>query len=141
MSPPPRYSSMSVGDDLPALAIALDRADLARYASASGDDNPIHLDDTHAQGVGLPGVIAHGMLVMGMAARVVTQWLADPGAIVSYDAGFLRPVPVPLTGPVHLTVTGSIATKLPDGLVAIRIRASCNQANVLKRAVLVARVL
>jgi len=135
----PSYRSVSIGDELPPQSRTLGRADLVRYAAASGDDNLIHLDDTYARGVGLPGVIAHGMLVMGMAARVVTRWLGEPGAIVSYGAGFPRPVLVPPTGLVQLTFSGSISDKLPGGLIVIRLRASCNGTNVLKRATLVVR--
>src|ERR1700750_730177 len=67
------------------------RADLVRYAGASGDFNPIHWSDRVAAGVGLPGVIAHGMLTMALAGRLVTQWAGGPAAVRSYGVGLTRP--------------------------------------------------
>jgi hypothetical protein len=66
------------GTELPPLSLRVTRADLVRYAGASGDFNPIHWSDRVAAGVGLPGVIAHGMLTMALAGRLVTQWAGDP---------------------------------------------------------------
>ena len=71
------------------------RLDLVKYAGASGDFNPIHWSDRVADSVGLPGVVAHGMLTMALGGRVVTDWLGDPGAVLSYQVRFTRPVPVP----------------------------------------------
>ena len=68
---------------------------MVRYAGASGDFNPIHWSDRVAQQVGLPGVVAHGMLTMALAGRLVTGWLGDPGAVRSFSVRFTRPVPVP----------------------------------------------
>jgi acyl dehydratase len=76
------------------------RADLDRYAVASGDANPIHLDPAAAAAAGLPDVIAHGMLLMGLAMRVVTGRAGGPGAVRDCSARFLRPVPVPEDGAV-----------------------------------------
>jgi acyl dehydratase len=73
----------------------LTRADVVRYAGASGDFNPIHWSDRQARAIGLPGVIGHGLLTMGLALRVVTDWAGDPAAIRSYRARFARPVVVP----------------------------------------------
>jgi acyl dehydratase len=77
-------SGVAVGDELPPLSLRVTRADLVRYAGASGDFNPIHWSGRVATGVGLPGVIAHGMLTMALAGRLVTEWVGDPGAICSY---------------------------------------------------------
>jgi len=85
----------AVGDELPPLSLRVTRADLVRYAGASGDFNPIHWSDRVATGVGLPGVIAHGMLTMALAGRLVTDWTGDPGAVRSYGVRFTRPVVVP----------------------------------------------
>jgi acyl dehydratase len=71
------------------------RADLVRYAAASGDDNPIHLDEQFALAVGLPGVIAHGMLTMALAGRALTTWAGSPDAVVDFGVRFARPVLVP----------------------------------------------
>jgi acyl dehydratase len=83
------------GAQLPSLSVRLTRTDLLRYAGASGDLNPIHWSDRVATDVGLPGVIAHGMLTMALGGRVVTDWLGDPGRVLSYQVRFTRPVPVP----------------------------------------------
>src|SRR5437879_8104990 len=83
------------GAQLPPLSVRISRTDLVRYAGASGDFNPIHWNDRVAESVGLPGVVAHGMLTMALGGRVVTDWLGDPGAVVSYQVRFTRPVPVP----------------------------------------------
>jgi acyl dehydratase len=85
----------AVGDELPPLAVRVTRADLVRYAGASGDFNPIHWSDRVATSVGLPGVIAHGMLTMALAGRLVTDWVGDPGAMRTYGVRFTRPVVVP----------------------------------------------
>lgn len=83
------------GFELPGLTVTLKRADLVRYAGASGDFNPIHYSDRMATALGLPGVIAHGMLTMAEAGRVVTDWLGDPSRLVEYGVRFVKPVPVP----------------------------------------------
>lgn len=83
------------GAELPALQLRLGRTDLVRYAGASGDFNPIHWSDRVAESVGLPGVVAHGMLTMAIGARLITDWLGDPAAVLSYQVRFTRPVPVP----------------------------------------------
>jgi acyl dehydratase len=88
-------SSFEEGAELPPLSVTLTRTDVVRYAGASGDFNPIHWSDRVAQQVGLPGVVAHGMLTMALAGRLVTGWLGDPGAIRSFGVRFTRPVPVP----------------------------------------------
>ena len=84
-----------VGAELPPLSVRVTRADLVRYAGASGDFNPIHWSDRIATSVGLPGVIAHGMYTMALAGRLVTEWAGDPGAVLSFGTRFTRPVVVP----------------------------------------------
>jgi acyl dehydratase len=84
-----------VGTALPAQSFRLTRRDLVRYAGASGDFNTIHWSERHAKAVGLPDVIAHGMLTMATAGRVVTDWVGDPGRVVSYGVRFSAPVVVP----------------------------------------------
>ncbi|WP_028929143.1 MaoC family dehydratase [Pseudonocardia asaccharolytica] len=91
----PAWSAIAKGDELPPLELRLTRADLVRYAGASGDFNPIHWSDRTAAAVGLPGVIAHGMLTMALAGRLVTRWVGDPAAVRSYAVRFTRPVVVP----------------------------------------------
>lgn len=87
--------SLEVGQELARTTVALNRADLVRYAGASGDFNPIHWNDRFATEVGLPGVIAHGMLTMGAAVQLVTDWIGDPTAILDYQTRFAAMVPVP----------------------------------------------
>ncbi|WP_028937667.1 MaoC/PaaZ C-terminal domain-containing protein [Pseudonocardia spinosispora] len=83
------------GAELPPLQVHLSRTDLVRYAGASSDFNPIHWSDRVAESVGLPGVVAHGMLTMAIGARLITDWLGDPSSVLSYQVRFTRPVPVP----------------------------------------------
>lgn len=80
---------------LPTLNVWLTRESLVRYAGASLDFNPIHYSDHHARALGLPSVIAHGMLTMGVALRVATRWLGGPERLRSYSFRFTEPVPIP----------------------------------------------
>jgi acyl dehydratase len=102
-------TSVAPGDTLPPLTVQVTRADLVRYAGASGDFNPIHWSERFAVGVGLPNVIAHGMLTMALAGRLVTAWVGDPAAVVGYTARFTRPVVVPDDDEgVALELTGTV---------------------------------
>jgi acyl dehydratase len=105
----PKLSELVQGQELPAQSFPLSRADLVRYAGASGDFNPIHWNDRFAREVGLPGVIAHGMLTMATAIRVVTDWVGDSAAVLEYRTKFTNPVPVPDLDSAQLTVTAIIA--------------------------------
>lgn len=80
--------------ELPTQTFRVTRADLVRYAGASGDFNPIHWSDRFATKVGLPGVIAHGMFTMGAVVQLVTDWAGDPAAVVDFQTRFTKPVPV-----------------------------------------------
>ena len=82
-------SAVTEGDELPPLQVPVTRADLVRYAGASGDFNPIHWNERFAREVGLPDVIAHGMLTMALATRLVASWAGDPAA--SSSAGRASP--------------------------------------------------
>ena len=84
-----------VGHEFPPQSYVVTRADLVRYAGASGDFNPIHWSDRVATSVGLPGVVAHGMFTLALAGRALTEWAGDPGRVVSFGARFTRPVAVP----------------------------------------------
>lgn len=96
---------MTPGDALETRSYAVRRADLVRYAGASGDFNPIHWNDEVARAVGLPGVIAHGMYSMGVAARMVTGWVGDPAAIKRLRVRFSTMIEPGQT----LTVKGEVA--------------------------------
>jgi acyl dehydratase len=127
-------SDVQVGDELPAQSFRVQRADLVRYAGASGDFNPIHWSDRVAAGVGLPGVIAHGMLTMALAGRLVTQWAGDPAAVRSYGVRFTRPVVVPDDDEGALVeITGKVRD-VSDGVATVAITAVFDGKTVLGRA-------
>ena len=136
-----RYDEVDVGHELPGLQIPVRRLDLVRYAGASGDFNVIHWNERVARSVGLPDVIAHGMLTMAMAGRVVTDWVGDPGAVVSYGVRFTRPVPVPDDdeGAV-VEVTGTVGAKLDDERVRVDLTVTSSGQKVLGRAQAVVRL-
>lgn len=87
-------AELIVGTEIGSRTVEITRADLVKYAGASGDFNPIHWNERFAREVGLPGVIAHGMFTMGAAVQLVTDWIGDPGSVVSYGTRFTKPVPV-----------------------------------------------
>ena len=87
-----------MGVELDPRIFRVTREDLAAYAAASGDHNPIHSDDEVARSVGLPGVIAHGMYTLALAARYVEEWVGRRGEIRTIAAKFTKPVPVPPEG-------------------------------------------
>jgi acyl dehydratase len=131
----PSYDDVEVGHELPAQTFTIRRADLVRYAGASGDFNVIHWNERVATGVGLPDVIAHGMFTMALAARVVTDWAVDPGRVVEYGVRFTRPVPVPDDDDgADVEVSALVAAKLDDGRVRVDVTASHGGAKVLGRA-------
>jgi acyl dehydratase len=135
------FTDVSVGDELPSLTVTVSRADLVRYAGASLDFNPIHWNERLAVDVGLPDVIAHGMLTMALAGRLITDWVGDPAAIVSYGTKFTRPVVVPNDG-VGATVelTGKVREKRDDGTVVIDLVAKFAGQTVLGRPTAVVRL-
>ncbi|MGC3993947.1 MAG: MaoC/PaaZ C-terminal domain-containing protein [Propionicimonas sp.] len=123
-----------VGQVLPGFSRTLTRADLVRYAGASGDFNPIHWSDAAAAALGLPDVIAHGMLTMGTALRVVTDWAGDPARVLSYSVRFTKPVVVPADGGAVVEFGGTV-TKVADGVATVSIEATCGETKVLGAAV------
>ena len=131
---------IEVGTELPPLTVTFKRDDLVRYAGASGDFNPIHWSDRMAAALGLPGVIAHGMLTMASAARVVTDWLDDPADLVEYGVRFTKPVVVPDDGKGASVTFSARVDKVADGLAEIDITAVAGEEKVLGRARAVVRV-
>ncbi|MEV2274688.1 MaoC/PaaZ C-terminal domain-containing protein [Nocardiopsis sp. NPDC049922] len=117
---------------LPERRFTLTRSDLVRYAGASGDLNPIHFDERSADAVGLPGVIAHGMLTMGLAATAVTDWCGPTARVAEYESRFARPVVVPPGEGVELVVSGRVDAVLPEG-VRLVLTATCGGERVLAR--------
>ena len=85
-----RYDQAEPGTELPPRQYQVTRRDLVRYAGASGDFNVIHWNERIARSVGLPDVIAHGMLTMALAGRFVTEWAGDPGAVTEFGGPVLR---------------------------------------------------
>jgi len=128
------FDDVEVGTALPDQQFPVQRADLVRYAGASGDFNPIHWNERFAREVGLPDVIAHGMFTMALAARVVTDWVGDPGAIVDYGVRFTAPVVVPDAGGAVVEVTAAVAQKLDGRRVRVDLTATSEGAKVLGRA-------
>ncbi|MCJ1702956.1 MULTISPECIES: MaoC family dehydratase [unclassified Rathayibacter] len=104
----PVLSELTVGDVVGERRFHLERGSLVRYAGASGDFNPIHYRDDVAAEVGLPGVLAHGMLTMGTAVQVVVDWVGDPGRVVDYQVRFTRPVVVDPKEGAELDVVAKI---------------------------------
>jgi acyl dehydratase len=129
------YDDVEVGTELPPQSLPVRRADLVRYAGASGDFNVIHWNERIARSVGLPDVIAHGMFTMALAARAVTDWVGDPGAVLEYGTRFTRPVPVPDddTG-AQVDVAATVAAKLDERRVRVDLTVTSAGQKVLGRA-------
>jgi acyl dehydratase len=131
---------MDVGDELPPLQVRVTRSDLIRYAGAALDFNPIHWNEKLAKEVGLPDVIAHGMLTMALGGRLVTDWLGDPGAIVEYGVRFTRPVVVPNDDEGALVeLSGRVGERRDDGTLRVDITAVFDGKTVLGKAVAIVR--
>jgi acyl dehydratase len=137
----PSAADVAVGTELPEQVHRVTRADLVRYAGASGDFNPIHWNERVATQVGLPNVIAHGMFTMALAARAVTEWVGDPGAVVEYQVRFGRPVVVPDDDEgAELTVRGTVAAVLDEGRVRVDLTVTSAGEKVLSLARAVVRL-
>ncbi|WP_433535774.1 MaoC family dehydratase [Micromonospora sp. CA-249363] len=121
--------------ELPTKTFRVTRADLIRYAGASGDFNPIHWSDRVATKVGLPGVIAHGMFTMALVGRAVTEWAGTPDAVVEYGVRFTRPVVVPDDDEgTEIEVTARVREVTEDGLTRLDVTATCLGDKVLSQA-------
>ena len=131
---------MNTGDVLPEQTFTVTRADLVRYAGASGDRNPIHWSERVATSVGLPGVIAHGMYTMALAARALDTWADGPGKVRELSCKFTKPVVVPDddTG-VTVRVKGTVK-QVTDAGTHVALEVTCGDEKVLgqPKAVLVA---
>ena len=121
----PVFADLEKGQIIGTRTVTFSRADLIRYAAASGDHNPIHWNERFAAEVGLDGVIAHGMLTMGSAVDLVSDWVGDPGAVVDYQTRFTKPVPVPEpdhgspeTATAHLEISGKVGRVDADAKTA-----------------------
>jgi len=133
--------TLTVGDVVAQAAFPLTRDSLVRYAGASGDFNPIHYRDDVAASVGLPGVLAHGMLTMGLAVQPVSDWLGDPGRILDYQVRFTRPVVVDPDSGAEVLVVAKIG-KLDEeaGQARVDLTVSVGEQTVLGKAQVVVRL-
>nr|MDT0661015.1 MaoC family dehydratase [Micromonospora sp. DSM 115978] len=121
--------------DLPVKTYRVTRADLVRYAGASGDFNPIHWSDRTAAKVGLPGVIAHGMLTMALTGRAVAEWAGSPDAVVEFGVRFSRPVVVPDDDiGTEIEVRGKVRAVDDNGLTQLDLTVTCGGDKVLSQA-------
>lgn len=124
---------IEVGTVIAERAFWIDRELLKRYAEASGDRNPIHQDEAFAKSVGLPDVIAHGMLTMALVGKFVTDWAGGSAAVKEFSARFVKPVVVPADQKVDLTVS-AVITEVLDGAVRLDLSATSGGVKVLAMA-------
>ena len=131
----PRYHDTEPGTEIAPRQYRVFRRDLVRYAGASGDFNPIHWNERTARSVGLPDVIAHGMLTMALAGRFLTEWAGDPAAVTEYGVRFSAPVVVPDDDKgATVEVTGTVTGKLDGNQVTVDVTARSGDTKVLTRA-------
>jgi len=132
---------LAIGKELPGITLHVTRKDLIRYAGASGDFNVIHWNERVAKEVGLPNVIAHGMLTMGQALNVVTRWLGSSVSILEYSVRFSNPVVVPddATG-ATVEFAGVISEISENGKIKIDLTATSDGKKVLTRAFAIVQI-
>jgi acyl dehydratase len=134
-------AGLEVGQEIGSKEFLLTRDSLVRYAGASGDFNPIHYRDDFAQSVGLDGVLAHGMLTMGVAVQVVADWVGDAGKIVDYGVRFTKPVFVDANDGAVVVVTGKVGNiNAETNEVRIDLSVVFNETSVLGKAQAVVRL-
>lgn len=127
-----RFDEVEVGTAITQQSFPVRRLNLIKYCGASGDFNELHWNERIAKRSGLPDVIAHGMFTMAEVARLVTDWVGDPGAVVDYQVRFTHPVVVPDTDEgVRLLVTGTVVDKLDDQRVEVELKATVEDQDVL----------
>lgn len=136
----PKFDDLEVGQEIGTIEFLLTRDSLVRYAGASGDFNSIHYRDDIAAAVGLPGVLAHGMLTMGAAVQVAVNWVGDAGRIADYQVRFTKPVVVHPTEGAVLVVSGKIgAIDAESRTVRVDLTAQFNDTTVLGKSQAVVR--
>jgi len=124
---------IEIGTALPEHVFTVNRELLKAYADASGDQNPIHQNEEFALSVGLPNVIAHGMLTMALVGKYVTDWAGGSSNVTRYGARFIKPVIVPVDTDVDLTVT-AVVSAVEDGLITLDLTATSAGVKVLGMA-------
>src|SRR5436305_11057788 len=131
----PSYHDIEAGAEIAARQYQVIRVDLIRYCGASGDFNVIHWNERSARAVGLPDVIAHGMLTMALAGRFLTEWAGDPAAVTEYGVRFSAPVVVPDDDKGALVeMSGVVTGKLDGNQVTVDVTARSGDTKVLTRA-------
>ena len=125
------WSQVEVGSALPPTSFTITRETLVRYAGASGDFNVIHWSDRLAHEVGLPGVIAHGMLTMALTGSVVTTWAGDPSAVTEFSARFTRPVVVPDDDEGATVLVEGVVKELDEAGARLDLTVTCQGQRVL----------
>jgi len=128
------YAALSVGSVLPERTFEITRADLKRYADASGDQNPIHQDEAFAISVGLPNLIAHGMYTMALAGKFITDWAGDITTLQEFGVRFTKPVIVAADAPAVVIFSGSVTELLSHNSVKVEIQAISAGVKVLGQA-------
>lgn len=129
-----RFDDVAEGEDLKPWEYRVVREDLVAYATASGDQNPIHQNEEFAKQVGLPDVIAHGMQTMAKIGQYVTDWAGDPAAVVRFKTRFTKMVVVPAAGGNIVTVTGKVAGKLEGNRILLELAATTSEGDVAGQA-------
>ena len=124
---------IEVGTTIPSHEFVINRDLLKQYADASGDHNPIHQDEVFAKSVGLPDVIAHGMLTMALAGKYISDWAGGPQNVKEFSARFTKPVVVPAGKSVDLTVSATVTEVTGTG-VRLEISATSQGVKVLGMA-------
>jgi acyl dehydratase len=132
--------ALQAGQQLPPQTFQVTRGQLVRYAGASGDFNPIHWNERFATKVGLPGVIAHGMLTMALAGRAVAAWVGSPDAVIDFSVRFRRPVPVPDADSGTEVAMSGVVKSISDGRAELELTATCQGEKVLSQARAVVRL-
>jgi acyl dehydratase len=136
-----KYADVEAGADLPPASYPVARLDLVKYCGASGDFNVIHWNERIARSVGLPNVIAHGMLTMAEAGRFVTDWAGDGAVVLEFGVRFSAPVVVPDDDQgATIEVSGKVEEKLDGNRVALALVARSAGDKVLSRARAVVRL-
>ena len=125
-------SKIEIGTELTPKTFNINRKLLLDYANASGDQNPIHQDEAFAKSVGLPDVIAHGMLTMALAGKYLSD-ISGSQRVIEFSAKFIKPVVVPADTDVSLIISGKV-TDVTNGIAKIELLAMCNEIKVLGMA-------
>jgi acyl dehydratase len=125
-------NKIEVGAEFAPKSFLINRKLLVEYANASGDQNPIHQDEAFAKSVGLPDVIAHGMLTMALAGKYLTD-ISGSQSVLEFSAKFIKPVVVPADTDVALVISGKVI-EINNGIAKIELLAMCNEVKVLGMA-------